>query len=94
MSNKPFGVATLRGQEPGSVLTINKGVTVAISNLTIAEGEALNGGGIFNQGILSLSATTVTNNAARAGAIGLRGGGGILNDDFATLTLTNPNGRE
>ncbi len=46
--NKPFGTATLRGRNNGSVVTVNPGVTVAINNLTITHGNTASGGGIYN----------------------------------------------
>jgi CSLREA domain-containing protein len=66
------------------VLVIGPGVTVSISGVTIRNGGRTGffvGGGIFNVGTLTLTNSTVSNNAADSG-------GGIFNQT-GTLTLTN-----
>ena len=70
------------------IFRINSGMTVGISGLTIANGNADNatlfpnssGGGILNFGTLTLTGCVVSGNNAN-------GGGGILN--LGTLTLNN-----
>jgi hypothetical protein len=59
--------------------------TVTITGLTIADGNALAGGGIFNQGTLTLDHCTLSGN--HAGAYWFSGGGAI--DNGGTLTVTN-----
>lgn len=74
VSNPAFGEATLDGDRLGSVLTVSGAVTVAISNLTIADGSANEGGGIFNwYGTVTLVDSIVSGNTGRDG------GGGISN---------------
>jgi hypothetical protein len=94
--------------QQGRVFVINSGVTVTISNLKITGGKAADGvsrsgdfsfgdrgaegGGIFNQGTLNLTACVVSNNRAGNGGGGVsRGaggsGGGISN--AGSLTITN-----
>jgi len=76
------GHATLDGTGlTGSIITINPGVTVNISNLTIQNGNSFYGGGIYNNGgTLTVIGCTFTNNTSAGG------GGGICNT--GTLTLT------
>ena len=69
------------GGKQGTVLVINQGVTVTLDHLTIQNGHARAGGGIVNNGTLTLNATTVSDNQADDQ------GGGIFNT--GTLTLIN-----
>jgi hypothetical protein len=91
-SNPGFGPATLNGRNTGSVVTVNEGVTVAITGLTITGGSGSNrrepcslpdclvGGGILNFGSVSLTNSTVSGNTATYG------GGGIWNQGSVSLT--------
>jgi predicted outer membrane repeat protein len=83
-SNPGFGTATLDGDQVGSVVTIGEGVSVAIDNLTITNGNAAeNGGGILNEGgSVTLSDSTVSGNTAAAR------GGGIYNSLAGSVTIT------
>ena len=58
-----------------------QGWSINLSGMTITGGSAVFGGGILNDGTLTLTNSTFTNNTASGD------GGGILND--GTLTLTN-----
>jgi hypothetical protein len=82
-SNPGFGQATLNGGNIGSVVTVNEGVTVAITGLTITGGNGSQqpcgpdcgmGGGIFNKGSLTLTKSTVTGNTAGYGGAGIDNG--------------------
>lgn len=53
-------------------------------NLTIADGRARFGGGIFNQGTLTVTNSTFSNNSTSFDG----GGGGIFNGGTATLSNT------
>lgn len=78
----------LDGGGMGSVVFVVRGVAVTIADLTIANGVALTpgeggfGGGINNLGHLILSNVIVQDNMAIIG-------GGISNDNLATLRLNN-----
>ncbi len=64
-----------------SVFTVNSGVTASISGLTISNGNAGYGGGVYNAyGTLTLTNDTLSGNSAADG-------GGIFN--YGTATLTN-----
>ena len=78
------GVLTVSGNNASRVFLVNSGVTVAISGLTIADGNGGggNGGGIFNAGTLAVSSSILSGNLAQFG-------GGIGNDSGATLTVSN-----
>jgi len=65
----------------GTIFTVNAGVTSTISGLTITGGNGGNGGGIYNQGDLTLN-DIVLNHNRTAGK-----GGGIYNDSAAQLSL-------
>jgi hypothetical protein len=67
------------------IFTVDSGATVVLYGLTITQGAAVYGGGIFNQGTLTLTNATVSGNYV-AGYYAY-GGGGIYNS--GTLTLNN-----
>jgi fibronectin-binding autotransporter adhesin len=86
--------ATLDGQQAGTVLTVDSGTKVDVSNLTITKGlstafTAI--GGIHNMGALSLTKCAVLSNSAGPGSAPnptFFAIGGIYNDG-GTLALTN-----
>src|SRR5215472_14055665 len=81
-----FGASTtiIDGGGMKTVVTVsNANAHVGLSNLTIRNGSAKSGGGIYNIGTLAISNSTITAN--RAGALG--GGGGIYN--VGGLTIYN-----
>ncbi|MCE7699605.1 MAG: PKD domain-containing protein, partial [Methanobacterium paludis] len=55
--------ATLTGTIPGNVFTINPGITVSMSNLTLQNGSAVQGGAIYNNGNLNIKNCTLTGNS-------------------------------
>ncbi len=91
---KPSGKLTILG--PGAdelavsgghlarVLTISTGSTVSISGLTLTDGIATTGGGISNDGELTLADCTITGNSAVN-----TGGGGIVNGPLGTMTISD-----
>ena len=64
-----------------SVFTVNSSEIVGISGMTISGGNANNGGGIYNNGTLTVNDSIFTNNSANYG-------GGIYNNE-GTVTVTN-----
>ncbi|MBI1763003.1 MAG: hypothetical protein HYR56_16370, partial [Acidobacteria bacterium] len=68
---------------PFRIFTINSGKTVAISGLTISNGNSTpqDGGGIFNQGTLSLTDCVLSNNTNASGK-----GGGVASTGPLTVT--------
>src|SRR5207249_4240438 len=90
MSGESITVSGEGAADPYRIFTVNTGVTVNISNLTITNGATTGaafpasvGGGILNQGTLTLTNSIVSSNSASA-----FGGGGIYNFN-GTLTLTS-----
>src|SRR5208337_2752804 len=78
-------VLTVSGGGPSSsfsVFTMYYWVTACISGLTISNGNADSGGGVYNDGSLTLANDTLSGNSAEDG-------GGIYNDNYGTVTLTN-----
>jgi uncharacterized repeat protein (TIGR01451 family) len=75
---------TVSGNNLFRVFNVNSGKSAAIIGLTITGGTAANGGGILNNGTLTLVNSTLTGNAATSD------GAGIGNSATATsLTLIN-----
>ena len=71
---------TLDGTNSGTVLTINSGVYVDLSGITITGGNTASGGGIFNSGTVTVTDSTISGNTAFAQ------GGGINNTGTVTVT--------
>ena len=81
---------TISGNNNSRVFNVSGGTTVVIiSGVTIENGLADNGGGIYNEGDLTLNNVTVTNNSTENGGTSSDGGdgGGIYNE--GTLTLND-----
>ncbi|MBW4614799.1 MAG: right-handed parallel beta-helix repeat-containing protein [Desmonostoc vinosum HA7617-LM4] len=71
---------TVSGNNNSGVFEIDSTATVEIVGLTIANGNAVTGGGILNNGTLNIKNTTFSNNQASTG-------GGIFNN--GTLNVNN-----
>jgi hypothetical protein len=72
---------TVSGNHSHRVLWVSSGATLSLENLTIANGSAVDGVGIFNAGTLTVTNSTISGNSA------IMIGGGIHNE--GTLTVTN-----
>ena len=80
----PGTTLLISGNNATTVFTVNNGTTATISDLAIGNGDSeFDGGGIVNDGTLTLDTTTIENNAC--GFFG--NGGGIYSD--GTLTVDN-----
>src|SRR5262249_22739862 len=77
------GVLTVSGNNASRVFRVSTGESVTIRGLTIAGGTAFEGGGIYNDGTLTLEDSIVSGNSVSLGG----SGGGIYND--STLTVRN-----
>jgi hypothetical protein len=73
---------TVSGNDANTVFVVKPGVTATVAGLTIADGSSSKGGGILNEGTLTVTNCTVAGNSASGGT-----GGGIEND--GTLTVTD-----
>jgi hypothetical protein len=81
-------VLTVSGNGAFRVFEVTSGVTAALSGLTIAGGRVTgtnNGGGIYNDGTLTVTASTLSGNAADLG-------GGIHNSGTLTVTASTFSG--
>ncbi|MGH8489367.1 MAG: DUF4347 domain-containing protein, partial [Gammaproteobacteria bacterium] len=63
------------------VLDVHAGGTLYLTGVTLTDGSAPEGGGIYNQGTIMLDGVRITGNTASFSS----GGGGIYNDGVATL---------
>ena len=77
---------TISGGNLVRVFYVNSGMTTVLKNLTIADGwvSGDSGGGIANQGNLTIANSTISGNTANTGD-----GGGIVNHGPGTLTVAN-----
>lgn len=73
------------GNDAVRVFTVQGGAALGLQNLTVANGRAGEGGGIFNAGDLTVNDSNLTGNSATA----ILGGGGIANRDGGTLTVSD-----
>jgi hypothetical protein len=89
------GSLSIDGSNNSRVLRVESGVSAVVSGVTITGGNALEGGGIYSEGTLTIIESTVESNEAADGV-----GGGIYN--LGTITVDNstigtntatPNGR-
>jgi uncharacterized repeat protein (TIGR01451 family) len=79
--------ATLDGQQAGTVLTVDTGTTVTVSNLTITGGNDSAVGGVRNGGSLTITNSTVSGNRVTVPQF-VSGVAGIFNSG-GSVTLVN-----
>ena len=72
-------------EAPGSVFTIPSGVVVTLQDLNIRHGDAYLGGGVNNQGTLTVQNCTFSRNSAYEGG-GIYNSGGILTVQNSTFS--------
>jgi hypothetical protein len=75
------------GGAANSVVRILPTTTVVLSGLTIRNGQAVHGGGVYNSGDLTITSTTISRNSASGTPTFGAQGGGIYNG--GTLTISN-----
>ncbi len=85
---------TISGNNAQQVFDISGGTTVTLADLTVADGLAVQGGGIDNFGNLTIKNCSLLGNQAVGGSGGATtpdaaNGGGIANEIGGSLTLTN-----
>ncbi|HEV7567354.1 MAG TPA: hypothetical protein VGO31_15515 [Microbacteriaceae bacterium] len=82
-SDPVLGAPTLDGGGLGSVLRISGATTIiALNGLTVTHGQAVYGGGIYNEGQVALKGSAVSDNTASEG-------GGLYNTPGASMTATD-----
>ncbi|MDX6444696.1 MAG: hypothetical protein QOH71_1770 [Blastocatellia bacterium] len=79
------GGLSISGNNNSRVFNINSGRTVGLSKLTITNGKADIGGGLYNLGNLTIANSTFIGNNAASGA----GEGGAIDAEGGTLTIVN-----
>ena len=77
------GQIMISGDNAVRVFFVNSGVTATLNSLAITKGNDFSGGGIRNDGTLTITNSTLSDNSATSG------GGGIFNNGSRTLTITN-----
>jgi fibronectin-binding autotransporter adhesin len=81
----------INGNANSRIFSVNSGATVVLNSLTITngyDGSSYGGGGILNDGTLTINQCNLANNTSGGGGGGF--GGGIQNDyDGAALTVNN-----
>jgi hypothetical protein len=87
------GKLTVSGGGTKGVFVVSAGVTATIDKLTIANGVAVQGGGIDDSGTLTVNDCTLLSNKAKGGSgdsttPDAANGGGIANEVGASLVLT------
>ena len=78
------------GGQAGSVFSIASGANVSLSDMTIRNGKATYGGGIFNYGTLIVSDCTISGNVANSTYYS--SGGGIWNEGTLTVMASTVSG--
>lgn len=84
------GDLAVSGDDLSRIFVVHSGLTAIVSGLTVEDGRtagALGGGGIFNEGTLTLSDVRLSGNTALKG-----GGGGIYNEGTLTITHSTVSG--
>ena len=81
LSGAGAGATTIDADGIDRVFQVLSGATVVITDVTITGGSSASGGGINNQGTLTMTNSTISGNSASVG------GGGLFN--AKTLTMTN-----
>ena len=76
---------TVSGNNAVRVLEVRSGAKLTLNNLTVANGRGAGGGGIYNNGTLTVTNSTLSGNSAPYVSTS---GGGIENNG-GTLTVTN-----
>src|SRR5713101_7942097 len=75
---------TLDGQNGVQVLKVNSGASFTLNALTIAHGRTLGtGGGLLNDGTVSITNSTFANNSSA------NPGGGLMNENGGMVSITN-----
>ena len=80
---------TISGNNSVGAFVVNPSVHLTLINLTIANGLATNGGGIYNnEGYVTVQNCTFSNNVARGSSGGGVGAGGGIFNSYGTVNLT------
>ena len=86
IKNVTLGIASVPGGRAGGCVRVQPGATLSLVNTNVTNCSADgNAGGILNMGTLTITGGQILTNTTA----GADGGGGIFNDDGATLSVSN-----
>jgi hypothetical protein len=89
LSGAGVGKTIIDGGSSGTVVTVSSAhALVTISNVTIRNGRAINGGGVNNSGALTINHSSISGNEAYSSSFSAFGGG-VLILRGGTLTLNS-----
>lgn len=80
------GLLAVDGNAASRIFTVNSGVTASISGMTIQNGTATDGGGIFSNGMLTAEESAFTGNHANSSGGGIYVSAGSLTLLRSTLS--------
>src|SRR5262249_47194764 len=86
--SEPYRNITVSAQKASRIFDVARNITVTINDLTLANGQADQGGAVRNAGRLTLSEDILTLCQANGTGTGFLGGGAILNQTGASLLLS------
>jgi hypothetical protein len=72
------GISTVDGDESRRGITVNSGVTVIVEHFAVQHGFASDGGGIHNDGTLTMNQSTISENTANSEGGGIRSTGRLI----------------
>ncbi|WP_088256736.1 choice-of-anchor Q domain-containing protein [Fimbriiglobus ruber] len=93
-ANGAAGV-TVSGSDTSRVFQVDGGVTTALTGLTIEDGDATSGGGVYVAGTVTITDGTITGNTASFSGGGvevLSGGAATITDSTITGNITDDTG--
>lgn len=83
----PDGRTTISGRNQSHIFRVAPGATLTLSNVTLASGNGLLGGAIFNDGgVVDVSNSTLSDNQAALGGAIFNANGGTVNLQGVTLS--------
>src|SRR5262249_23801254 len=83
------GRLTIDGGASSRLFEVGPGVSLSLSGLTLADGQADVGGGVFNAGSLTLDHVTFSHDTALGDSSFTGVGGAVFNDTGALLIATH-----
>ncbi len=86
MKGRARSALTIDAQGNGSVFTIGAGIAADIDGLTITGGDSKNGGGIYNQGRLTVTNSVIDGNSAAGKGGGIYSGHGKVTAINSTIS--------
>ncbi len=76
----------ISGNNTRRVFLVNAGAGLTLDSVTVMNGNASDGSGIYNDGTVNITNSTISNNSTNST---FAGGGGVFNNDGGTVNITN-----